>query len=107
MEPLVVNVPPSIIPMPLRGKTYAVGGDVWLEVPNGTTLAEVSQYMVFKGYKRTETQESWSWTVEGSKGKVYVVKLSNEGVWSCTCPGYGFRRRCNHIENTKAGHKEA
>ncbi len=107
MEPLVVNVPPSIVPMPLRGKTYAVGGDVWLEVPNGTTLTEVSQYMVFKGYKCAEPPAPLSWTVEGSKGKAYVVKLSNEGIWSCTCPGYSFRRRCKHIEKTKAQHKES
>ena len=30
----------------------------------------------------------------------YTVKLS-EGVYSCTCPGYGFRRKCRHITEIK------
>ena len=106
MEPLVVKTPPSIVRMPLRDKTYAVSGDTWLEVPHGTTFAQLPEYMVFEGYGSTEASKSWSWAVAGSKGRVYVVKLSNEGVWTCTCPGYGFRGRCKHIENTKAGHKE-
>jgi len=107
MEPLVVNVPPSIVPMPWRNKTYAVGGGTWLEVPRGTTLAELPQYMIFKGYTAVPEASTSSWSVEGSKGKVYVVKLSNEGGWSCTCPGYAFRRRCKHIENTRENYKPA
>jgi len=107
MEPLVVSVPPSIVPMPWKNKTYAVSGGTWLEVPDGTTLATLPPYMVFKGYEIPEASPPKHWTVEGSKGKVYVVKVSNEGAWSCTCPGYSFRRRCKHVESMRLDYKVA
>ena len=106
MEPVVVKIPPSIVRMHSSDKTYAISGDTWLEVPHGTTFAQLPQYMVFQGYESTPPPDSSSWTVEGSKGNAYIVKVSNEGVWTCTCPGYGFRRRCKHIDNVKAGQKE-
>ena len=37
----------------------------------------------------------------GPKGNVYKVRRSAQGVWSCTCAGYGWRRKCRHIEETK------
>lgn len=37
------------------------------------------------------------WTVAGSKGNKYLVNL-NAGHWSCTCPGFGFRHRCRHVD---------
>ena len=37
--------------------------------------------------------------VMSSKGdKEYVVKSDSTGSLSCECPGYGFRRRCRHID---------
>lgn len=33
-------------------------------------------------------------------GKDYVVSEVN-GVWSCTCKGFQFRRKCRHIEEIK------
>lgn len=42
-----------------------------------------------------------TWEVAGSKGAVYTVSLHN-GQWSCSCPGYSFRRRCRHVEEQKA-----
>ena len=101
MEPLVVDIPPSIIRIPWEDKTYVVSGGNWLEVPKGTTLAQSSQYMVFRGWKITPDASPATWTVEGSKGHQYTVKLLNEGFYTCTCPGYTFRRRCKHIEKIK------
>jgi uncharacterized Zn finger protein len=37
-------------------------------------------------------------TVQGSKGNSYTVVKEN-GKKSCTCPGFGFRRTCKHIES--------
>ena len=34
--------------------------------------------------------------VKGTKGQEYVVTNSN-GQWSCTCPGFQFRRTCKHV----------
>ena len=42
-----------------------------------------------------------TWTVVGSKGNSYTVSLSGS-VWSCSCPGHGFRGRCRHVDDTRA-----
>lgn len=42
-----------------------------------------------------------TWTVTGSKDSVYTVTLSRDS-WSCSCPGYGFRGRCRHVDELKA-----
>ena len=40
--------------------------------------------------------------VKSSRGdKVYEVTIDSSGEFSCTCPGYGFRRRCRHIDEVK------
>lgn len=36
-------------------------------------------------------------TVQGSKGQTYVVTKEN-GKAACTCPGYGFRKSCKHVQ---------
>ena len=40
--------------------------------------------------------------VMSSKGdKEYEVSIDGSGGFSCTCPGYGFRRKCRHIDYVK------
>lgn len=34
--------------------------------------------------------------VKGSTGKVYILERQSNGKWSCTCPGYQYRRFCKH-----------
>jgi len=41
---------------------------------------------------KTET-----WSVEGSKGSRYTV-IRTKNSWTCTCPGFQFRRSCRHIQ---------
>lgn len=36
------------------------------------------------------------WTVRGSKGNEYLV-IRQKGSFSCSCPGYTFRKHCRHI----------
>ena len=41
--------------------------------------------------------------VTSSKGdKEYEVSVSESGDFSCTCPGYEFRRKCRHIGYVKS-----
>ena len=42
-------------------------------------------------------QDTKTWSVNGSKGSKYtVVRTRNK--WTCTCPGFQFRRSCRHIQ---------
>lgn len=36
-------------------------------------------------------------TVQGSKGNTYIVTKEN-GKASCSCPGFGFRKTCKHVQ---------
>lgn len=38
-----------------------------------------------------------TWTVQGSRGNSYVVVRTIHR-WSCTCPGFQFRKTCRHIK---------
>ena len=40
-------------------------------------------------------------TVQGSKGNTYIVTKEN-GKATCTCPGFGFRKTCKHVQEVKA-----
>ena len=95
----VVDIPPALYHCH-NGITYAIAGSVWVEVPEGTTLDDLSQYMVYKPREIAPVTGENSWSVKGSKGNIYTVKLS-QGVYSCSCPGYGFRRKCRHIAEIK------
>ena len=36
-------------------------------------------------------------TVQGTKGNTYIVTKEN-GKATCTCPGFGFRKTCKHVQ---------
>ena len=40
------------------------------------------------------------WTISGSSGSTYSVSLK-DGQWDCNCTGWGFRRKCRHVEEAK------
>ena len=101
MSPVEVSVPPALYNSH-TGILYGIAGSVWVEVPAGTTLDELADYMVYKPLERQPSASEQTWQVKGSKGNTYTVKLSN-GSYSCTCAGYGFRRKCRHIEEIKEG----
>lgn len=51
---------------------------------------------------RAATQEAVKddtevWTVDGSRGTKYNV-IRNKNTWTCTCPGFQFRKSCRHIK---------
>ena len=83
------------------GKRYAISGCVWVEVPPDTTFDELPMYMVVKKREVKQNDSGKSWQVAGSKGKSYIVSI-REGQWSCTCAGFGWRRRCKHVEEKQA-----
>ena len=54
-------------------------------------------YFPREAERQTETD---SVQVQGSGGKVYHLTRNRAG-WTCTCPGYMFRRRCRHVEEAQ------
>ena len=101
MSPVDVDMPPAIY-RSWNGKTYGVAGSVWVELPDGTTYEELKDYMSYKPRKVPTTHDEKHWTVKGSKGNFYTVRLKS-GQYTCTCAGFGWRRKCRHIEEIKNG----
>ena len=96
MQPIEVSMQPAIF-RGRQGVWYGIAGSVWVEVPEGTTLADLSQYMVHKPREIASVAGEKTWNVKGSKGNLYSVRLT-EGTYTCSCPGFGFRRKCRHIK---------
>ena len=100
MKPVEVSWNPALT-TGQDGKRYAISGSVWIEVPHDTTFDELPMYMVVKQREDTQQQREESWEVIGSRGSSFTVSL-RQGQWSCTCAGFGWRRRCKHVEEKQA-----
>ena len=100
-HPIAVRVPPFLYNA-RDGKRYAISGEHWIEVPLSTMFSDLPKYMVWDAAEPLPVTEERSWPVEGSKGNIYTVKCLQNDVWTCTCPGFGWRRKCKHIKATKS-----
>ena len=47
-----------------------------------------------------EQAKPQTFMINGSKNNFYSV-TSDRGVWSCSCPGYTFRKDCKHVHEAK------
>jgi len=54
----------------------------------------------------TKEVELPTWTIAGSRGSVYTVRLTNRK-YSCSCPGFQFRNHCRHVEQARSEQKLA
>ena len=97
---MVVTVPPALANLP--GGRYAVSGSTWIRVPDDTRFEDLDKYMVYEAKRPVSPPDASvrSWAVVGSKGAHYTVRASH-GRYTCTCPGFGWRRKCKHIEQVK------
>ena len=93
-------IPPFI--MSIGSDKYIMPG--WYKLDNNTeTLPDIKD-IAFYPYKpkkdnKPNIESDSIYKVRSSKGdKVYEVKMNNSGSLECECPGYGFRRRCRHID---------
>lgn len=99
MNQVKVNIPPALFTAP-SGQRYAIAGSTWIPVPSDTTRDTLSRYMVWEAPQANLTQSIREWSVTGSKGATYRV-IERDGQWACSCPGYGYRRKCRHVEETR------
>ena len=78
--------------------TYAVSGATWLSVPQGTKITDLDWVDTTPKIKRYKLQ---TWKVESTSrkkpGKVNKYTVKFDGLYSCTCLGYTYRRKCRHI----------
>lgn len=95
MQPVRVSVNPALFTAP-SGQRYAIAGSQWIPVPEDTTHATLDRYVTWEPAQANTAPSSREWDVKGSKGNTYRV-VERDGQWSCSCPGYGFRRKCRHI----------
>ncbi len=95
--PVEMPMPPGIMVSSVSGKTYAVGGK-WVEIPAGTTMAELHKYAV---HPRREYDVK-EWKVKSSSGSTYTVRRINGKQFTCNCPGFKFRRKCKHTEQVRS-----
>lgn len=70
--------------------------------PNGFSILHKKNILWIKdlqGRKATvkvSDPEYRQWTVKGSKGNDYLV-IRQKGSYTCTCPGFTYRKNCRHI----------
>jgi len=105
VKPIEVSMPPALFTN-ADGIRYAIAGSAWVEVPADTTFDDLPKYMTYKPLEIKPVAGEKVWHIEGSKGNMYTVKLSG-GAYSCTCPGFGFRRKCRHIRRLKMKNKNS
>ena len=99
-DPVVVSMRPALY-TDNTGQKWAIAGSTWVAVPEDATLSSIDNFIVYEPFKPTKPSlVSQSWVVKGSKGNDYTVSVT-DGIWSCTCAGFGFRRKCRHITEVK------
>ena len=50
--------------------------------------------------KEAAKDDTRTWVVEGNKGSKYTV-VRSRNIWTCTCPGFQFRKTCKHVTELK------
>jgi len=98
--PVKVDQPPLLSDFP-SGR-YAISGNVWIRVPADTKFEDLGKYMVCERKPPVSPSDASArvWAVVGSKGAHYTVR-ANQGRYTCSCPGFGWRSKCKHIEQVK------
>lgn len=71
------------------------------------SFSSIQKVIKLDGKGTVEQQpEVPTWTLAGSRGSVYTVRLANKK-YSCSCPGFQFRNHCRHVEQVRSEQKLA
>ena len=87
--------------MELNGERYIMPGWYKLKPNEETPNIEDIAFYPYKPKKANipNIDSNKVYKVLSSKGdKEYEVKMNASGSLECSCPGYGFRRKCRHID---------
>lgn len=97
-------MPPGIITSPISGKTFAVAGSQWVELGPEVTrkmLQDAWQPLNPKGKVQVIDKSIQEFEVKSEKSDTVYSVTKNGTYWSCSCPAFGFRHKCKHIESVK------
>jgi len=89
--------------MELHGERYIMPG--WYKLKPEEAMPNIKD-IAFYPYKPKRPNlpnidSNKVYKVKSSKGNsFYEVKMNASGSMECSCPGYGFRRKCRHIAET-------
>jgi len=89
--------------MELHGERYIMPG--WYKLKPEEAMPNIKD-IAFYPYKPKKPNlpnidSNKVYKVKSSKGNsFYEVKMNASGSMECSCPGYGFRRKCRHIAET-------
>ena len=90
----------------INGERYIMPGWYKLKPNEETPNIKDIAYYPYKPKKDNSLDNIKSnaiYKVMSSKGdKEYQVQMNTSGSLECECPGYGFRRRCRHIDQVVA-----
>lgn len=92
---------PTTITSVVDGKKYAVCGGTWIHIPHDMTFDEVQLGFIDLKLTRKNASKDIFKEVKSSKGKTTYKVSFRSGYWNCTCSGFGFRRKCSHVEDVK------
>lgn len=102
MTPSIKSFLPPTIVETSNGR-WAVAGSQWLPIPKTVTLDMIREaWTPDRPQIQSKKFKPGIWQVKGSKGDSYTVSNSN-GKWDCNCTGFGFRRKCKHVDSIKSG----
>ncbi len=94
--------PPAIVNLP-DGRRVLAGGTIERVVVDGRSVPvdtpipaglDLGWFEHMK--KKVKAMKAETKTVKGSRGAVYTLTRAPSGKWSCTCPGFTYRRFCKH-----------
>ena len=112
MDAIISHIPPTLFTSPINGTVYAVAGSQWYIAPPDMTLQKLREFYWIDSSKYPQKQnyspqkQGSTYQIKSSSGKdSYEVKYQHS-MWSCTCTGFGYRRKCKHIETIKSKHEK-
>jgi len=87
----------------INGERYIMPGWYKLKPEEATPDIKDIAYYPYKPKKANipnlpNIDSNKVYKVKSSKGNsFYEVQMNNSGSMECSCPGYGFRRKCRHV----------
>lgn len=76
--------------------------DGWYPIKRAISTKAIQKMWTPWTKEKTDTLAgAWTWKIQNSKKNGYYTVSFDRGGWSCDCTGFGYRRKCRHIDEAK------